>query len=105
MTTHAGTEETSVAASCSLGATAFKSRFEDWQTLRRDALLDETEAGRVLITMWARHAGVGERLRALVEAERQCCSFLGFELEEQAHAYVLRTTFPEGMTARDLVAR
>ena len=55
--------------------------------------------------MWARHAGVGERLRALVEAERQCCSFLGFELEEQAHAYVLRTTFPEGMTARDLVAR
>ncbi len=105
MATHVTTEEASSAVSCSLGAGDFKSRLENWETLRRDALLDETEAGGVLITVWSRHAGVGDRLRALVLAERQCCSFLGFELEEQAHAYVLRTTFPDGMTVRDLVPR
>lgn len=105
MATHVTTEEESTAVSCSLGAGDFKSRLEDWERLRQDALLDETEAGSVLLTVWARQAGIGDRLRALVEAERQCCSFLGFELEEQPDAFVLRTTLPEGMTVRDIVPR
>ncbi len=48
-----------------------------------------------MTTVWA-GAGVPERLEGLVEAEKQCCAFLDFEVEELDDVVRVRTVFPEG---------
>jgi len=80
---------------CTLGAGDEKTRRGEWRELRREGLISETREALVLTTVWTGD-GVPERLKALVEAEKQCCPFLDFELEELADTVRLRTVFPEG---------
>lgn len=81
---------------CTLAADDQKTRLEGWRELRRDGLVTEIRAGRVLTTFWRRSGDIPNRLETLIEAEKQCCSFLEFELEEAADVVRVRTVFPEG---------
>jgi hypothetical protein len=83
---------------CTLEPSDQKARIEAWQALRRDALIEEIRVGVVSTTLWRRRAGVVERLEQLMEAERACCSFLDFQLEESS-TIRLTTTFPPGAEA------
>ncbi len=83
---------------CTLRAGEQKTRLAEWRELRRDGLISETREGRILTTVWAGD-GVPERLKALVEAEKQCCAFLDFEVEELGDVVCVRTVFPEGAEA------
>ena len=84
---------------CTLGATDQDARIEEWRQLRCDALLGETREGSVSTTLWKSSAGVLERLGALVAAERRCCSFFDFNLEQEESVIRLRTTYPPGAEA------
>ncbi len=92
------TSESVEPIACTLGAGEQNTRLAAWRDLRRQGLLGEKREGLVLTTVWA-GAGVPERLRGLVEAEKQCCAFLDFELEEVGDAVLLRTVFPAGAEA------
>ena len=81
---------------CTLEPSDQNARIEEWRELRRDALIEETRDGAVSTTLWERRAGVLERLEQLVEAERDCCSFLDFHLEQEDSIVRLQTTFPPG---------
>ena len=81
---------------CSLDARQKADCAEAWRALRRDALLHVRDDGRVVTTTWRRSAGVRCRLDALIEAERACCSFIAFELDERPDTLVLRATTPAG---------
>jgi len=81
---------------CTLEPSDQNARVEEWRELRRDALIRETRDATVSTTLWKPRAGVVERLEQLVEAERACCSFLEFELEEEDSVIRLETTFPPG---------
>ena len=83
---------------CTLSGVGQKTRLEEWRTLRREALLSENEDGLVWTSLW--RSDVRARLEALVAAERECCSFLTFELDAVAEGIRMRTHFPpsaEGM--------
>lgn len=84
---------------CTLAPSDQRARVEAWRELRRDALIDETRDGTVSTTRWERRAGVVERLERLIEAERRCCSFLAFHLEQDESVIRLETTFPPGAEA------
>lgn len=84
---------------CTLEPTDQKARIEEWQALRRDALIEEIRDGGLSTTLWRGRAGVAERLEQLIEAERACCSFLAFEMEKDDSIIRLETTFPPGAEA------
>ena len=84
---------------CTLEPSDQNARIEEWRALRRNALIEETRDNTVSTTLWRRHVGVLERLGQLIEAERACCSFLAFELEEEDSVIRLETTFPPGADA------
>ena len=85
---------------CTLTPANQKTRLEEWRELRHDALLSESRDDLVWTTLWRGDADVRARLEALIEGERDCCSFLTFEVEDADDAIRLRTVFPpsaEGM--------
>ena len=85
---------------CTLTPVDQKTRLEEWRELRDDALWGESRDSLVWTTLWRRDAEVRARLEALIEGERDCCSFLTFEVEDADDAIRLRTLFPpsaEGM--------
>ena len=86
-------------SACTLASTDQDARIEEWRQLRRDALLEETREGNVSTTLWEPSAGVRERLGDLIEAERRCCSFFDFDLEQEESVIRLKTTYPAGAEA------
>ena len=85
---------------CTLTPADQKTRLEEWRQLRHDALLSESRDDLVWTTLWRGDADVRARLEALIEAERDCCSFLTFKVEDADDALRLRIVFPpsaEGM--------
>lgn len=81
---------------CSLPSDDLQARLREWDDLRKAALIAESTEGNVTTTIWDRLEGVATRLNRLVDAERQCCSFLGFDLREDEDEIRLETTFPPG---------
>jgi hypothetical protein len=65
---------------CTLGPTDGAARLEEWRQLHTSAGLGRrVEPGQVTIRFRG-ESGVGDELRWLVDAERDCCAFLGWEL-------------------------
>lgn len=86
--------EKTPALACSLDVGERERRGEEWRALRRGALIDAREQAGVATSTWKRGEGIGERLEALVEAERICCSFLDFDLVDRGDTLVLRVVSP-----------
>jgi Cd2+/Zn2+-exporting ATPase len=93
----AGAAAGAVAVACALDRGAMESRLEEWSALRGRALVSQSRDGLVVVSAWRHGDGVRDELVRLIEAERECCPFLSFEITEESPAIVLRTTFPEGM--------
>jgi hypothetical protein len=87
---------------CSLSSTDYVERIDQLAALRRDALLDRSpvEGGQRLVFVDA--PGIEAALRAAMEAEATCCSFLSLTLERDGSRLLLDVTGPE--TAQPLIA-
>jgi len=94
--THPGADARIEPVACRLGAGDQETRLGQWRQLRREGLIREHRDGLALTTDWRRRGDVAARLNALVEAEKQCCGFLNFEVEELGDIVRVRTVFPEG---------
>lgn len=102
---HNRTESEPEQIACSLPADDLQRRLREWSELGSEALITESTEGNVKTTVWRRRGDVAVRLKNLVDAERRCCSFLGFDLEESEDEIRLKITFPpeaEGMLTLDL---
>lgn len=91
---------------CSLPADDLQRRLREWSELGSEALINESTEGNVKTTVWRRRGDVAVRLKNLVDLERRCCSFLGFDLEESDNEITMKITFPpeaEGMLTLDLL--
>ena len=81
---------------CTLTSSDQATRLEEWRALRRDGLVGETRDRLVWTTLWRRGGDVRARLDALIEHEKECCSFLAFEVDELPDVVRVRTRFPAG---------
>ena len=80
------------ARACSLDAAARTDRMHEWEALRTDALISERVTEDAAVVVLERSADVKRRLDALIEAERDCCSFLRFHVTEEDEQIVVRVT-------------
>lgn len=79
---------------CSLSPNELRDRSEGWQSLSDRALLDVSqEAGRVTATYRA-EKGIADRLTELIEAEKECCPFLNFEMTNREEIVSVAVTYP-----------
>jgi hypothetical protein len=87
---------------CSLSAEELPERLAEMAAIGRDSLVSVSPEG---VLRFHGTAGTRERLEGIIAAESACCSFLGFDLREEAGALVLAVTAPNGAEplALDLV--
>ena len=87
---------------CSLSAAELPRRLAEMAAIGRDSLLSVRPDGAL---RFRGDQATRERLEEIIAAESACCSFLGFDLREDAGALVLTVTAPEGAEplALDLV--
>jgi hypothetical protein len=81
---------------CSLDGADLLDRVEAWREVVARAARHDVEDGRV-VAVYPRDAQLLGRLRELVAAEAECCSFLRFDVEETRDAIVTELRLPEGM--------
>jgi hypothetical protein len=82
---------------CSLNPAELEARLNEWRALREDALMSESVQGQVVSSLYARREDVARRLRALIEAEGRCCSFLDFSVYEEGEVIRVDIRVPDGM--------
>jgi hypothetical protein len=78
---------------CSLSAAELPKRLAEMAAIGRDSLLSVSAEG---VLHFRGDRGTRERLEDIIAAESACCSFLGFDLREDAGELVLTVTAPEG---------
>ena len=81
---------------CSLDGSELLDRNDAWQDVVTRATSRGIEDGRV-VAVYPKDAQLLGRLRELVAAEAECCSFLLFDVEETPDAIVTELRLPEGM--------
>lgn len=84
---------------CTLGPAEFQQRLAHIRELTRRALRERSRDGLRLTLSY--DPGAAADVRALIEMERACCSFLDFELDEQVDHLLLTITAPAA--ARDSI--
>lgn len=87
---------TELPISCSLTATQLPARLAEMAELGREALLDALVDARRARLLFAADAGVLERVQRIVAAERECCGFLGFAVEQQPEGVLVTVQAPDG---------
>ena len=91
----AGRDRPAPAVACSLDGTAQESRRAEWATVLASAeTRTATRDGRR--ARFARRPGLTATLAALVDAEQECCPFLGFALVVDPGGLELTVTVPPG---------
>ena len=81
------------AVACTLPPTALDERIRAWRELGSEALHRVREPGRVVST-YRNTPETARRLARLVDAERDCCSFLHFSRHEQDGVIVVELRYP-----------
>jgi hypothetical protein len=80
--------------SCRLDGPDFVDRIEAWREVVARATTRRVEGGRV-VAVYPNDAQLLARLRELIAAEAECCSFLHFSLEETPDAILTELRLPE----------
>lgn len=80
-------------ATCSLSPDALGDRVSAWRQLARTALQRRARPGYA-VTTYPNTPETLERLRQLIDAERDCCSFLGFDVHEERDSIVVELRYP-----------
>jgi hypothetical protein len=78
---------------CSLSADELPKRLAEIRAIGEDSLLSVSPDG---VLRFRGDLGTRERLEAVIAAESACCSFLAFDLREDASELMLRIAAPEG---------
>ena len=81
---------------CSLEGPELVDRIEAWRDVVARATSRGIENDRV-VAIYPKDARLLGRLRELVAAEAECCSFLLFDVEETPDAIVTELRLPEGI--------
>jgi hypothetical protein len=84
------------AFACSLDAAELLDRVEAWREVVARATSHGVDDGRV-VAVYPKDTQLSGRLRELVAAEAECCSFLRFDVQETPDAIVTEVRLPEGM--------
>ena len=79
---------------CTLNASGLAERGEWLERLGAKSLLDGRRTAEGLALRF--DASAEDEVRSWVEAERECCAFLGFDLEPADDVLRLRVTGPRG---------
>jgi hypothetical protein len=77
---------------CTLEDSELLARIQAWQRITRQATSRQVEETRIVAT-YPTDAQLLRELRALIDAEAECCSFLEFTVEEKADAVVTELRF------------
>jgi hypothetical protein len=88
-------EVPTAAPACRLTAAEWRDRVAAWRKVDALALDRRVSPGRVTTT-YPRTDDLVCRIRALVDAERVCCSFLGFDVREDDEFVEVELTYPPG---------
>jgi hypothetical protein len=80
-------------ATCSLSPNALSERQGAWRSLTTQALQRRVEPGCVLST-YPNRPEIVQRLAELVEAEKECCPFLEFDIREGDSVIEVELRYP-----------
>lgn len=86
-------ENTAHAETCTLDPGALGDHIDAWRQLTALALHREAHPGRVVST-YPRSPYTTARLNHLVNAERECCSFLKFDMREEKDVVTVELHYP-----------
>ena len=78
---------------CSLEGAELATRIDAWREVTTLATVRRVEGDRV-VAVYPNDAQLLARLRELIAAEAECCSFLRFEVEETRDAIVTELRLP-----------
>ena len=78
------TSETADAAAraCTLDPSDREARLREWQSLRADALVCESQSEAGSVSVFKANGDVRRRIDALIRAENDCCSHLRYDVAE-----------------------
>jgi hypothetical protein len=82
----------SLPVACSLGPGDGQERLEAWRRIAIEAGTGRTSSTGRIELRFRELPGVGERLRQLVVAERECCPYLGWHLERGDDGWCVEIT-------------
>lgn len=77
---------------CTLGPQDGEARMRRWEALAAKGTPSARRSGHRLEVRYEPAPGVREELEALAAAERRCCSFVAWDVDEAAGHPVLRVT-------------
>ncbi|MDQ3677898.1 MAG: hypothetical protein M3401_14070 [Actinomycetota bacterium] len=77
---------------CTLSADDGKARMRRWQALAEVGHPSVRRSGHRLEVRYEPQPGVRDELEALAAAERQCCSFVGWEVSQDGRHPILHVT-------------
>jgi hypothetical protein len=80
------------AAVCTLDTASREARLREWQSLRGDALVSESNSTGGSVSIFKASPGVKRRIEALIQAENDCCSHLRFKLTEDGGRLTVEVT-------------
>jgi hypothetical protein len=83
---------------CTLEEAELGARLEAWREVVARASTRRVDDGRVVAT-YPKDAQLLARLRELIAAEAECCSFLDLRLDEKPDAIITELRLPDGMPA------
>jgi len=86
--------ETPQPLACTLDGPDLVNRIEEWREVVARAKTRRVEDGRV-VAVYPKDAQILFRLRELIAAEAECCSFLRFSVEETPDAILTELQLPE----------
>ena len=92
---------------CSLEEMALAERLEAWQALASNGVAVDTQPGRS-VSDYPNRPDIVQRLDELIVAERDCCSFLDFTVEDRGEHLRVELRYPpefEAMLAQVTPAR
>ena len=81
---------------CSLDDTELAARLDAWGQVVVRATTRRVEDGRI-VAAYPNDPELRDRLRELIALERECCSFLRFDVEERPDVIVTELRFPAGL--------
>jgi hypothetical protein len=85
-------------AACRLSPNALSERGGAWRSLMAEALHRRVEPGRVLGT-YPNRPEIAQSLAQLVEAEKDCCPFLEFDIRESDSTIEVELRYPPEFAA------
>ena len=91
-----GVDRSAQPLACSLDDTELAARLAAWRQVVVRATTRRVEDGRI-VAAYPNDAELLDRLRELIALERECCSFLHFDVEERPDVIVTELRLPAGL--------